>query len=116
MCRVSNSKNFWKKLLAAHPSFRHGTTKTMSEEYKNIQLLRQFSTAPHPCSYLPDQEASTLVIDPEAKITQQNYSYLIRRGYRRSGQYLYKPDCAQCKACLSLRIPVKQYVFSRNDK
>lgn len=88
----------------------------MSEEYKNTQLLRQFSTAPHPCSYLPDQEASTMVIDPEAKITQQNYSYLIQRGYRRSGQYLYKPDCAQCKACLSLRIPVKQYVFSRNDK
>lgn len=88
----------------------------MSQEYKKTQLLRQYTTAPHPCSYLPDEEASTLFVDPEADISQSSYSYLTQRGYRRSGHYIYKPDCLQCSACLSLRIPVRQYLFSRNDK
>lgn len=88
----------------------------MTEEYKAERHLKQFATAPHPCSYLPGQEASTLFVDPEAHIDQQTYSFLSERGYRRSGHYLYKPDCQQCQACISLRIPVKQYQFSRNEK
>jgi len=88
----------------------------MSEQYKKTQLLRQYTTAPHPCSYLPGEEASTLFVDPEAEINQKTYSYLTQRGYRRSGNYLYKPDCLQCSACLSLRIPVNDYTFGRSDK
>ena len=88
----------------------------MSNDQDNARQLKLFSTAPHPCSYLDDEEASTLFIDPDAKINQTIYTYLSERGFRRSGQFLYKPDCPNCQACISIRIPVNRYNFSRNDK
>lgn len=88
----------------------------MNDEHRAERHLKQFATAPHDCSYLPNQEAGTLFVDPEADIDSSTYTYLSELGYRRSGRYLYKPDCPQCQACISLRIPVKDYVFSRNDK
>lgn len=88
----------------------------MSNNQDNAKTLKLFSTAPHPCSYLADQESSTLFVDPETLIDQKIYTYLTERGFRRSGQFLYKPDCINCQACISIRIPVNQYVFSRNDK
>ncbi|HEY9034120.1 MAG TPA: arginyltransferase [Pseudomonadales bacterium] len=88
----------------------------MTEQYPAHKQLKQFSTAPHPCSYLPGMEASTLFVDPDADIDRHTYTYLSERGYRRSGQFLYKPDCQNCQACISLRIPVKDYHFSRNER
>lgn len=88
----------------------------MSNDQENARQLKLFATAPHPCSYLDDEEASTLFIDPEAKINQKIYTFLTERGFRRSGQFLYKPDCPQCNACISIRVPVNKYQFSRSDK
>lgn len=88
----------------------------MTEQYNPTKHLKQFSTAPHRCSYLPDMEASTLFIDPDATIDQHTYTYLSERGYRRSGKFLYKPDCQNCQACISLRIPVADYHFSRSER
>ena len=88
----------------------------MSNDQDNARQLRLFSTAPHPCSYLDNEEASTLFIDPEARINQNIYTYLSERGFRRSGKFVYKPDCHQCQACISIRIPVKAFSFSRNHK
>jgi arginyl-tRNA--protein-N-Asp/Glu arginylyltransferase len=79
------------------------------------QSLKLFLTAPHPCSYLPGMEAYTVFVDPEATIDQEIYTALSQRGYRRSGKFIYKPECLACQACLSLRIPVEQYHFSRNE-
>lgn len=88
----------------------------MAKDQSKLLTLKQYTTAPHACSYLPEQEASTLFIDPQAPIDEQTYSTLSERGYRRSGHYLYKPDCLHCNACISLRIPAKKYQFSRSDK
>ena len=89
----------------------------MTKQYNpQTRQLRQFSTTPHRCSYLPAMEASTLFIDPEAKIDKKTYSFLSERGYRRSGNFLYKPDCLNCQACISLRIPVAEYQLSRSEK
>lgn len=38
---------------------------------------------------------------------------LIERGWRRFGNYS-RPQCQNCKLCLSLRIAVKNYNFSRS--
>lgn len=88
----------------------------MSQDSQIHKRLRLFKTAPHPCSYLDDQEASTVFVDPEQDINLNTYTYLSERGYRRSGDYMYRPDCLNCQACISLRIPVAKYVFSRNDR
>lgn len=88
----------------------------MSQDSQIHKRLRLFKTAPHPCSYLENKEAGTLFIDPKQEIDQHTFTYLSERGFRRSGDFVYRPDCASCQACISIRIPVEKYIFSRNDK
>lgn len=88
----------------------------MSQDSQIHKRLRLFKTAPHPCSYLEDREASTVFVDPEQPIDKSIYTFLSEHGYRRSGEYMYRPDCAACQACISLRIPVDKYTLSRSDR
>lgn len=78
--------------------------------------LRLFATHPHSCSYLEDQVATTLFVDPEANIDRAMYSRLSEAGFRRSGQHLYRPDCGTCSACIPARIPVELYTPNRQQK
>lgn len=86
----------------------------MNESIK-VPQLKLYRTEPHACSYIDGMEATTLFVDPQAAIDQDIHTYLSERGYRRSGSILYKPDCTRCQACISLRIPVKDYHFSRSE-
>lgn len=47
---------------------------------------------------------------------EETYNELIQLGFRRSGGYLYRPHCPNCNECISMRLPVKRYRYSRNDK
>lgn len=82
----------------------------------DLSNLKLFATAPHPCSYLEDEEATTVFIDPLAKIDAALYSELSELGFRRSGSHLYRPHCANCQACISCRIPVNQFRPSRSQR
>lgn len=68
--------------------------------------LKFFTTAAHPCSYLKDEQAITLFADPESNMSATLYSQLSDLGFRRSGNYVYRPQCRQCHACVSVRVPV----------
>lgn len=70
----------------------------------------------HGCSYLPDQQARTLFLDPAANVDNSLYQLLIDRGFRRSGEFLYQPACSQCEACISLRIPVVAFKPNRSQR
>ncbi|MGD8588515.1 MAG: arginyltransferase [Chromatiales bacterium] len=70
----------------------------------------------HECSYLPDEQARTLFLDPSARVDDNLYQHLIDRGFRRSGQYLYQPACPQCEACISLRIPTRDFEPNRSQR
>ena len=83
----------------------------------DIKQLRFFQTTePHTCSYLPDQIASTLFVDPNSPIDNDLYNQLTLLGFRRSGQHLYRPNCAQCQACIPIRIPIAEYTPSKRFK
>ncbi|MEO5376884.1 MAG: arginyltransferase [Magnetococcus sp. DMHC-6] len=73
-------------------------------------------TPPNPCSYLPDHIASTLFADPNQPMHPQLYQYLQERGFRRSGNLVYRPYCLTCNDCIPVRIPVNAYRASRNQK
>lgn len=66
--------------------------------------LRLYLTADHRCGYLPLLQARNLVVDP-GQTDGRLYGRLIALGFRRSGDYLYRPYCEHCDACLSLRVP-----------
>jgi arginine-tRNA-protein transferase len=82
----------------------------------DLSSLKLFATAPHPCSYLEGEEATTVFIDPQAEVDAELYSELSQLGFRRSGKHLYRPHCANCQACVSCRIPVNQFRPSRSQR
>ena len=54
----------------------------MVNELSSIKLFR---TSEHPCSYISDQDATTVFLDPTTKISQKLNSALTDKGFRRSG-------------------------------
>jgi arginyl-tRNA--protein-N-Asp/Glu arginylyltransferase len=72
----------------------------------SMRDLKVYTTYPHSCSYLNDQEATTLFLDPRQPVDKQLYSNLSLIGFRRSGNHIYRPHCNQCDACIPARIPV----------
>jgi arginyl-tRNA--protein-N-Asp/Glu arginylyltransferase len=78
--------------------------------------LKFFSTPPHNCSYLDNLQATTLFADPEATMNNTIYNQLSGYGFRRSGNYIYKPQCLNCQACISVRIPVHEFSMNRQQQ
>ncbi len=82
----------------------------------SLRDLKVYTTYPHSCSYLEDQEAVTLFVDPRTRMDARLYSRLSSMGFRRSGAHVYRPYCAQCSACIPARLPVGDFTPSRSQK
>ena len=78
--------------------------------------LKFFSTPPHACSYLEHQKAITLFADPQAPMNNMLYGQLSLYGFRRSGNYIYRPQCIDCQACIPVRIPVALFEPDRQQR
>ncbi|MGS2716660.1 arginyltransferase [Eionea flava] len=86
------------------------------EEVSDLESLQFFQTQPHSCSYLDDEMASTVFLNPKQHINRSLYSQLSEYGFRRSGTHIYKPLCEHCNACIPMRIPVALFKQSRSQK
>jgi len=80
------------------------------------QSLTLYLSPPYGCSYLPQQLATNAVVDPNAKLTPALYNHLLNRGFRRSGNIVYRPHCEQCQACVATRVPVEDFQPNRNQR
>ena len=78
--------------------------------------LKFYATQPHPCSYLPDEQATTLFLDPSQPMDVEVYAQLSTLGFRRSGDHLYRPHCQSCQACIPARIPVDRFTPTRQQR
>jgi arginyl-tRNA--protein-N-Asp/Glu arginylyltransferase len=79
-------------------------------------LIRVFQTLEHPCGYFDDRAARNLVIDPLARELPQVYGNALERGFRRSGGHVYRPHCANCRACVAARVPVAEFDPDRSQR
>lgn len=82
----------------------------------SLRDLKVYTTYPHSCSYLRDQEATTLFVDPRQPVDQKLYSKLSVMGFRRSGNHIYRPHCSHCNACIPARIPIDTFEPRRGQK
>ncbi len=82
----------------------------------DLSAIKFFVTPLHKCSYLPRQDAITLFADPKVSVNHALYSELSELGFRRSGNYLYRPHCKHCCACIPVRVPVDKFEPSRKQK
>ena len=86
------------------------------ENIDELESLQFFQTQPHKCSYLGEQTATTVFLNPKQRIGKALYSQLSEYGFRRSGQHIYKPLCANCNACIPMRIPVQLFEPNRQQR
>lgn len=87
----------------------------MSSQIKPTQLSF-FITPPHDCPYLESEIARTIFLSPEIHTDQTLYTALINKGFRRSGEHIYRPHCGQCNACISVRLPVADFNPNKQQK
>lgn len=92
-----------------------GDSRSVTQHFPTRQI-RFFLTAPTPCPYLPDRfERKVFAHLPLVDGASINDS-LTQVGFRRSQNIAYRPACEACAACVSARIPTRDYQFSRSER
>ena len=80
------------------------------------QAPKLYISAPHPCPYIEPETAATVLLDPNYKVDNDLFSVLIKSGFRRSGDTVYRPHCRNCNACVSVRIPAREFQPNRSQR
>jgi arginine-tRNA-protein transferase len=83
----------------------------MSQQHLSLYITRE-----QPCSYFDDRLSANLIPDPQLPMNAELYSLLIGKGFRRSGEFVYRPHCNGCNACVPARINVARFRPNRNQR
>jgi len=85
-------------------------------QHFSTRQLRFFLTAPSPCPYLPGRNERKVFAHLPLTDGPSINDALTQIGFRRSQNIAYRPACEGCDACVSARIPVADYPFSRWER
>jgi arginine-tRNA-protein transferase len=75
----------------------------------------RFIEQPRSCSYLP-RETASLEIRAIQDMTAAEYADLLARGYRRFGWQVFRPACARCAECRSIRVLASEFIPSASER
>jgi arginyl-tRNA--protein-N-Asp/Glu arginylyltransferase len=78
--------------------------------------LRFFMTAVAPCPYLPGMTERKVFANLPFSDGAHVNDELTHAGFRRSQNIAYRPACEGCDACISVRLPVPEFEFSRSQR
>jgi len=78
-------------------------------------VLTSFISDSDPCPYLAEEHAS-LEYRQIASMSSATYVEYVRRGWRRHGLMFFRPRCANCRQCISLRVPVAKFRPSKSQR
>jgi len=78
--------------------------------------LRFFMTAVAPCPYLPGMTERKVFANLPFSDGAHVNDELTHAGFRRSQNIAYRPACESCGACVSVRLPVPEFTFTRTQR
>jgi arginine-tRNA-protein transferase len=82
---------------------------------RRMVLLEHVIEKPHACAYLPERQAS-LEVRVMLDVTAIEYDALLERAWRRFGPIYFRPACAGCGECVSLRVVAAGFVPSKSQR
>jgi len=80
-----------------------------------VRFPRFYVTAPAPCPYLPDRQERKVFTGLSGPDADALNDALGRIGFRRSQTVAYRPSCAGCNACVSVRVVASEFRPSKTQ-
>ncbi|MBR0552247.1 arginyltransferase [Stakelama marina] len=74
-----------------------------------FRFPRFFVTSPSPCPYLPGRQERKVFTELNGPHAGELNDALGRIGFRRSQSVAYRPSCAGCSACVSVRVVADEF-------
>lgn len=88
----------------------------MSEDLPFSAEIRGGVTDEDACPYLPGRMWRNFLLDAGGEFDDRLHQFLLDRGFRRMGRYLYRPVCEDCRECRPLRIDVHRFSASKSQR
>jgi arginine-tRNA-protein transferase len=82
----------------------------------SFRCPRFFVTSPAPCPYLPGREERKVFTELSGPNAAELNDALGRIGFRRSQSVAYRPSCAGCSACVSVRVRTAEFVANASQR
>ena len=73
-----------------------------------------YLTAPAPCPYLPGRQERKVFTHLVGHQASSLNDVLTQGGFRRSQNIAYRPACEMCRACVSVRVRVAEFDWTRS--
>ncbi len=81
-----------------------------------FRFPRFFVTSPAPCPYLAGKIERKVFTELSGNSATELNDALGRIGFRRSQSVAYRPSCADCSACVSVRVCASEFTPSQSQK
>lgn len=81
-----------------------------------FRFPRFFVTSPQPCPYLPGRQERKVFTELSGPHASELNDALGRIGFRRSQSVAYRPSCAGCAACVSVRVVTRSFTANATQR
>lgn len=81
-----------------------------------FRFPRFFVTSPSPCPYLPGRQERKVFTELNGPHAAELNDALGRIGFRRSQGVAYRPSCAGCAACVSVRVVARDWIANATQR
>ena len=81
----------------------------------HVRFPRFFVTSPSPCPYLPGRSERKVFTELKGGHSGELNEALGKIGFRRSQTVAYRPSCAGCRACVSVRVAAMEFEPSKTQ-
>ena len=78
--------------------------------------LQYYITPPHDCSYLDNKSARMVFWTRFIGLMSSPCLNFPVSVFRRSGDFVYRPECHLCRQCLSCRVPIQEFKMNSSQK